>query len=230
MQDLGVAALYHDCGYAAGRRRTHPRSPSRPTPSAGARLLMRQRGFHEAKTRRVLVALQHHQDANAKPRPGLFGRIVRIAEDYDTLSRRSGRLSPTMALAAMLQGGGHALRPGAPPAAHQLPSAPTRRGPFCVSRTGPSCASRRSCPRPRLLRQAPGALRAARRRLPRPARLATPRPEGRGEADAHAEIRGHRYLSHRQGLEISMVSPYLSNPETGRGGCRGARPRRSPWP
>jgi hypothetical protein len=75
-------------------------------PAAGARLLMRQRGFHEAKTRRVLVALQHHQDANAKPRPGLFGRIVRIAEDYDTLSRRSGKLSPTLALAAMLKAAG----------------------------------------------------------------------------------------------------------------------------
>ena len=74
--------------------------------AAGARLLMRQRGFHEAKTRRVLVALQHHQDANAKPRPGLFGRIVRIAEDYDTLSRRSGKLSPTLALAAMLKAAG----------------------------------------------------------------------------------------------------------------------------
>ena len=64
---------------------------------------MRQRGFHEAKTRRVLVALQHHQDANSRPRPGLFGRIVRVAEDYDTLSRRTGQLSPPMALAAMLK-------------------------------------------------------------------------------------------------------------------------------
>ena len=36
----------------------------------------------------------------------LFGRILRVAEDYDTLSRRSGKLSPTLALAAMLKWAG----------------------------------------------------------------------------------------------------------------------------
>jgi hypothetical protein len=107
MQDLGVAALYHDCGYtAAGAGPEAPEVAFEAHSTVGARLLMRQRGFHEAKTRRVLVALQHHQDANAKPRPGLFGRIVRIAEDYDTLSRRTGKLSPTLALAAMLKAAG----------------------------------------------------------------------------------------------------------------------------
>ncbi len=103
LQDLGVAALYHDCGYAAGGRAGAPDVGFAEHPMAGARLLMRQRGFHEAKTRRVLTALQHHREASAQPRPGLFGRIVRIAEDYDTLSRRTGKLSPTMALAAMLK-------------------------------------------------------------------------------------------------------------------------------
>ena len=107
MQDLGVAALYHDCGYAsAAATPGAPEVTFEAHSAAGARLLMRQRGFHEAKTRRVLVALQHHQDANARPRPGLFGRIARIAEDYDTLSRRSGKLSPTLALAAMLKAAG----------------------------------------------------------------------------------------------------------------------------
>jgi len=105
MQDLGVAALYHDSGYT-GATPGAPEVTFEAHSAAGARLLMRQRGFHEAKTRRVLVALQHHQDANTKPRPGLFGRIVRIAEDYDTLSRRSGKLSPTLALAAMLKAAG----------------------------------------------------------------------------------------------------------------------------
>jgi response regulator RpfG family c-di-GMP phosphodiesterase len=106
LQDLGVAALFHDCGYAAGGHTGAGPVGLREHPMAGARLLMRQKGFHEAKTRRVLVALQHHRDANAQPRPGLFGRIVRIAEDYDTLSRRSGKLSPTMALATMLKAAG----------------------------------------------------------------------------------------------------------------------------
>ena len=74
--------------------------------AAGARLLLRQRGFHEAKVRRVLAILQHHRDANDRLRPGLFGRILRVAEDYDTLARRSGKLSPTLALAAMLKWAG----------------------------------------------------------------------------------------------------------------------------
>lgn len=101
MQDLGVAALYHDCGYAAAGSGQEISFEEHPL--AGARLLMRQRGFHEAKTRRILVALQHHKDATSRPRPGLFSRIVRVAEDYDTLSRRTGKLSPTMTLAAMLK-------------------------------------------------------------------------------------------------------------------------------
>ncbi len=101
LQDLGVAALYHDCGYAAGRGAGGAPVPFESHAAAGARLMLRQRGFHEAKMRRVLAILQHHRDANDRLHPGLFGRILRVAEDYDTLSRRSGKLSPTMALAAM---------------------------------------------------------------------------------------------------------------------------------
>ena len=74
--------------------------------AAGARLMLRQRGFNEAKMRRVLAILQHHRDANDRLRPGLFGRILRVAEDYDTLARRSGKLSPTVALALMLKWAG----------------------------------------------------------------------------------------------------------------------------
>ena len=74
--------------------------------AVGARLMLRQRGFHEAKTRRVLAVLQHHRDANDPLRPGLFGRILRVAEDYDTLARRGGKLPPTMALAGMLKWAG----------------------------------------------------------------------------------------------------------------------------
>jgi hypothetical protein len=105
LQDLGVAALYHDCGHAAAT--TAPPLPPERHPVAGAWLLLRQKGFHEAKTRRVLATLEHHRDASARPHPGLFGRILRIAEDYDTLSHRVG-LSPTMALAKMLGAAGTA--------------------------------------------------------------------------------------------------------------------------
>ena len=107
LQDLGVAALYHDCGYAAGAAASDGVGVSfERHGAAGARLMIRQRGFHEAKMRRVLAVLQHHRDANDRLHPGLFGRILRVAEDYDTLARRSGKLSPTMALAAMLKWAG----------------------------------------------------------------------------------------------------------------------------
>jgi hypothetical protein len=107
LQDLGVAALYHDCGYAAGGAGSGGVGVSFEHHAAvGARLLLRQRGFHEAKMRRVLAVLQHHRDAGERPHPGLFGRILRVAEDYDSLARRSGKLSPTMALAVMLKWAG----------------------------------------------------------------------------------------------------------------------------
>jgi hypothetical protein len=101
LQDLGVAAVYHDCGYAAADGVSlEAHGP------LGAQVVLRQRGFHEAKVRRVLAVLQHHRDADARPRPGLFGRILRIAEDYDNLARRDGRVAPTIALAAMLKWAG----------------------------------------------------------------------------------------------------------------------------
>jgi hypothetical protein len=105
LQDLGTAALYHDCGYAAGGAGSGVVGFEAHA-QAGARLMLRQKGFHEAKLRRLVAILQHHRDA-ADPRgAGLFGRILRVAEDYDTLSRRSLKLSPTLALAAMLKWAG----------------------------------------------------------------------------------------------------------------------------
>ncbi|HVO09603.1 MAG TPA: hypothetical protein VMX54_02510 [Vicinamibacteria bacterium] len=99
VQDLGVAALYHDSGYAACEPDAAAAATLAEHPARGARLLLRQKGFHEGKMRRVLSVLQHHRDASASPRPGLFGRILRIAEDYDTLVR--GGAAPPGALAAM---------------------------------------------------------------------------------------------------------------------------------
>jgi hypothetical protein len=107
LQDLGVAALLHDCGYAAGGSGADGVGVSfERHAAAGARLLLRQRGFHEAKMRRILAVLQHHRDAAERPHPGLFGRILRVAEDYDALARRSGKVSPTLALAVMLKWAG----------------------------------------------------------------------------------------------------------------------------
>ena len=97
LQDLGLAGFYHDAGYAAA-----PDVRFEQHAGAGALLMLRQRGFHEAKTRRILALLEHHRDAHdAASRPGLFARILRIAEDYDTLARRARKFAPTTALALM---------------------------------------------------------------------------------------------------------------------------------
>ncbi len=113
LQDLGVAAIFHDVGYAH-REGTVPARGDRPAepgfappferhPAAGARLLMRQRGFHEAKIFRALAVLQHHRDFDdTRGRPHVFARIIRIAEDYDNLSRSDkARFCPALALAQM---------------------------------------------------------------------------------------------------------------------------------
>ena len=102
LQDLGTAALYHDGGYGTDAARAgDPDDAFAVHAAAGARAMLRQKGFHEAKTRRVLALLHHHRDATDTPPPPLLARVLRIAEDYDTLSRRTGRLSPSMALALM---------------------------------------------------------------------------------------------------------------------------------
>jgi len=85
LSDLGVAAMFHDVGYTMGE--VDPDKGLFEHPMEAGRVLLKQRGFHEAKIRRLLVALQHHRDFVDKPQPSLFARIVRIADDYDTLTR-----------------------------------------------------------------------------------------------------------------------------------------------
>ena len=86
LSDLGVAAMFHDIGYTMGEQEMHQGFEDHPVEAA--RVLLKQRGFHEAKIRRLLVALQHHQNFDSKPAPTLFAKIVRIADDYDTLTRQ----------------------------------------------------------------------------------------------------------------------------------------------
>ena len=84
IQDLGVCAMFHDMGYAA-REGADPANgepgyapPYERHASAGARMLLRQRGFHQAKIRRALSTLEHHRDYNHKGgRPSIFARIIR---------------------------------------------------------------------------------------------------------------------------------------------------------
>lgn len=102
LSDLGVAAMFHDVGYTMGD--VDAETAFAEHPKEAARVLLKQRGFHEAKIRRLLVALQHHQNYDTDPQPSLFARIVRIADDYDTLTRNRGDgpfMVPPDALAVM---------------------------------------------------------------------------------------------------------------------------------
>jgi hypothetical protein len=83
LADLGVAAMFHDVGYGAKEDGFSP--PFERHGSAGLRMLLRQRGFHTAKIKRMLVALEHHEDVGQSPT--LYARIVHIADDFDTLTR-----------------------------------------------------------------------------------------------------------------------------------------------
>lgn len=105
-QDLGVAGLFHDVGYANLESATKTEAGHAPPferhASAGARLLMKQRGFHESKIRRILAVLEHHLDLHDPIGiPSIFGRILRVAEDYDNLSQAH---TPSRALRHMVGG------------------------------------------------------------------------------------------------------------------------------
>jgi hypothetical protein len=95
LSDLGVAAMLHDVGY------TRP-SDRESHAVAGARLLLRQRGFHEGKIRRLQATLDHHLAMDGQA--SLFARILHIVDDYDVLTTpRPGtpNLPPPTAQAAM---------------------------------------------------------------------------------------------------------------------------------
>jgi len=108
IQDLGVSAMFHDMGYAAregadssiGEEGFSP--PFERHAAAGARMLLRQRGFHQAKINRALSALEHHRDYDYEGgHPSLFSRIIRIAEDYANMTSGRGGYNPHDALARM---------------------------------------------------------------------------------------------------------------------------------
>jgi HD-GYP domain-containing protein (c-di-GMP phosphodiesterase class II) len=85
LSDLGVTASFHDAGYGVDEHGFPP--PFERHGTAGVRLMLKQRGFHEARIRRMLACLHHHLPYSHYPRPGLFARIIKIADDYDTLTR-----------------------------------------------------------------------------------------------------------------------------------------------
>lgn len=103
LSDLGVAALLHDVGFLS--------SPDpEQHPLEGTRLLLRQRGFSEAKVHRLRCTLEHHPGPRGATRPAadapsLFARILHVADEYDRLvaPRLHGTppLAPATALARM---------------------------------------------------------------------------------------------------------------------------------
>lgn len=107
LSDLGVAAVYHDMGYTVSEDGYPP--PFERHGSAGTRAFLRQRGFHAAKVRRMLVCLQHHRRYDSQPKPSLFSRIVKIADDFDTFTRirpDGPTYAPPHALRKMISGSG----------------------------------------------------------------------------------------------------------------------------
>ena len=165
MADLGVAAMYHDCGYAQKDDGYAP--PFSLHGSAGVRMLLKQRGFHQAKIKRMLVAVEHHRDLGGiHPRPSLYARIVRIADDFETFTRlrpTGALMSPAEALVRMASAVGSAYDPhlfqlfvnriGAFPPGSLLR---LRDGRVVLSTSGARDAARFSRPMCRVLRRADG--------------------------------------------------------------------------
>lgn len=114
IQDLGLAAMFHDIGYSAREGADSENDEEGFAPPferhgiAGARILLKQRGFNQAKIFRALSTIQHHQDyAHKNGRPSLFARILRIAEDYANMIRlKGGGFNPSEALSRMYSGSG----------------------------------------------------------------------------------------------------------------------------
>ncbi len=82
--ELGVAAFLHDLGHAFSGASIPPKHHSK----RAFKFMLKQRGFSDAKIKRLLVAYEHHQDRTDNPenaKPILFSRIVRIADIYDSL-------------------------------------------------------------------------------------------------------------------------------------------------
>jgi len=112
LQDVGIAALLHDVGYLAPGVADDAAGLARH-PVEGVRVVLRQKGFHEAKVRRLRAILEHHRDfAGPAGPPSPAGAILRLAEDYSNVVRLYGaRVTRADALGAMLRAGGRLYHP-----------------------------------------------------------------------------------------------------------------------
>jgi len=112
LQDLGIAGLVHDAGYLAPAVGEGAAALARH-PIEGARMVLRQRGFSEAKLRRLRAVLEHHRDqADPAGPPSAGGAALRLAEDYANVIRLYGaKVTRADALGAMLKAGGRLYHP-----------------------------------------------------------------------------------------------------------------------
>jgi hypothetical protein len=112
LQDLGIAGLVHDVGYLAPSVGEGLAALGRH-PLEGARVLLRQRGFSEAKLRRLRGVLEHHRDhADPSGPPSVAGAALRLAEDYANVIRLYGaKVTRADALGAMVKAGGRLYHP-----------------------------------------------------------------------------------------------------------------------
>jgi hypothetical protein len=113
LQDVGIAGLIHDVGYLAPSVGEGPAALARH-PIEGVRFLLRQRGFSEAKLRRLRGVLEHHRDqADPEGPPSAVGAALRLAEDYANVIRLYGaKVTRADALGAMLKAGGRLYHAG----------------------------------------------------------------------------------------------------------------------
>jgi len=113
LQDVGIAALVHDAGYLAPDMGEDAASLRRHGVE-GARVLLRQRGFHEAKVRRLRAILEHHRDfAGPAGPPSAAGALLRLAEDYANAIRLYGtKITRAQALSAIQRSAGTLYHPG----------------------------------------------------------------------------------------------------------------------
>jgi len=114
LTDLAAAAMFHDVGFSAAQAETSTVFGNHV--QAGLRMLLRQRGFHEARVRRLLAVLEHHEPFHRTGGPPtLQSRIIHIADDYDILTRHRGTSGPICvphdALRFMAPLGGRAYDP-----------------------------------------------------------------------------------------------------------------------
>jgi response regulator RpfG family c-di-GMP phosphodiesterase len=113
LADLGMAAFVHDIGHAVllDPSMHHNKGwQDLNHQQAGLGLMLKHRGFHESKLKRILSIIEHHELASnptAKSKPSIFSRIIRVADTYDTwtsLLVGGIPLCPTEALERMSSG------------------------------------------------------------------------------------------------------------------------------